>query len=95
MKKLILLRLRIKFVCPGWEHCKKQKVICITTGKIFNTIKEAEKYYKCNGISRCCRKKIQSAGKLPNGTPLKWKYVKDYNNEFKGILINPITDKRY
>ena len=73
----------------------KQKVICITTGKIFNMIKEASNYYKCNNISDCCRGTRKSAGKLPYGEPLKWKYVKDYNNEFKGILINPITDKRY
>ena len=70
---------------------KKQKVICITTGKIFNSITEASNYYNVarNTISFCCKKKLKSAGKL-NGTKLQWKYLKDYNNEFKGILINPI-----
>ena len=63
------------------NSCKKQKVICITTGKIFNTIKEAKKYYKCNNISACCRKKIPSAGKLSDGTKLQWEYLKDYNKK--------------
>ena len=69
---------------------KGKKVICITTGKIFDCIKDASNYYKCNNISACCRKKIQSAGKLSGWIELQWKYLEDYNNEFKGILINPI-----
>ena len=63
---------------------RKQKVICITTGKIFNSIKDASNYYKCNGISACCREVCKYAGKLPDGTTLKWKYLKNYNNDFKG-----------
>ena len=73
----------------GKPSPNRSKVICTTTGKIFDCIKDAEKHYKCSNISSCCRKKTQSAGKL-NGTPLQWKYVKDYNNDCKGILINPI-----
>ena len=75
----------------GKPSPNRSKVICTTTGKIFDCIKDAEKHYKCSNISSCCRKKTQSAGKL-NGTPLKWKYLKDYNNDFKGILINPIAE---
>ena len=77
------------------EHNKKisetmsKKVICITTGKIFNSIKDACNYYKCGHICDNCRGKNKYAGKLKDGTELKWKYLKDYNNEFKGILINP------
>ena len=69
-----------------------KKVICTTTGKIFDSIKDASNYYKCGNIHKCCKGKIQSAGKL-NGVRLQWKYVKDYNNDCKGILINPITTK--
>ena len=68
------------------------KVICITTGKIFNSQKEANNYYKCGGISLCCEGIRKSVGKLSDGTKLQWKFLKDYDNDFKGILINPITE---
>ena len=74
-----------------------RKAICITTGKIFNSIKEASNYYNIlnqSNISRCCRGELKSSGKL-NGEPLKWKYLENYDNDFKGILINPIMNKRY
>ena len=78
--------------------CEKlsKKVICINTGEIFDSMKEAGNYYNVtrSNITLCCREIRKSAGKL-NGTKLKWKFLEDYNNEFKGILINPITDKRY
>ena len=77
----------------GEKNGMAKKVICITTGKIFDCIKDAKKYYKCNHISDCCRGKQKHAGELQDGTPLEWKYVKDYNNDFNGILINPITNK--
>ena len=69
---------------------RKRKVICITTGKIFDTIKDAEKYYSCCGISQCCTGKRKSAGKLSGWIELQWKYLEDYNNDFKGILMIPI-----
>ena len=80
------------------EACKcklSKKVICVTTGEIFYSQKDASNHYNVSqgNISLCCKEKLKSAGKL-NGTPLKWKYVKDYNNDCKGILINPVTDKR-
>ena len=68
----------------------RNKVICITTGKIFDCITDAGNYYKCNNIVPCCKEKRKYAGKLQDGTKLQWKYLKDYNNEFKGIRINPI-----
>ena len=72
-----------------------KKVICVTTGEIFNSLTEASNYYNVSKghISNCCKGKRKSIGKL-NGEPLKWKYLENYNNEFKGILINPIMNKR-
>ena len=66
------------------------KVMCITTGETFDSIKDASDHYKAaiSNISACCRGRLKSAGKL-NGTKLQWKHLEDYNNEFKGILINP------
>ena len=83
---------------PMWgkpSH-NRRKVICITTGKIFNSVTEASNYYNVarNTISFCCKVKLKSAGKLQDGTKLQWKYLENYDNEFNGILINPVTDKR-
>lgn len=60
------------------NHLSKT-VICITTGKVFYNIREAERITGINNgnISKACRGKKKSAGKLPDGTKLKWRYVKD------------------
>ena len=58
-----------------------RKVICITTNKIFKSMKEAGNFYsiKCsNNISKCCNRERTFCGKLPNGEPLKWMYYEDY-----------------
>ena len=53
-----------------------KSVICITTNKIFSTIKEGAEYYKISNshIGQCCKGKRKSAGKY-NGQKLVWKYV--------------------
>ena len=54
-------------------------VICLTTGKIFNSSKEAsiETKISCSNINECCRNKRQSAGKHPvTGEKLKWEFYK-------------------
>ena len=67
-----------------------KKVICITTGKIFNSCKEAVVYYNASNLSKCCRGVLKSAGRLSDGTKLQWKFLENYYyNDFKGILINP------
>ena len=62
----------------GKDHPRATMVICITTGKIFNTIKEASEFYNIDSghISACCNGKRKSAGKL-NGNKLIWMYYKD------------------
>ena len=63
------------------ENCKV-KVLCVTTGKVFDSIKEAAEYYKCEKghISKVCKGKRKTCGSLPDGTRLTWKYIKQNNN---------------
>ena len=60
---------------------RNRSVICITTGEIFNTIKDATERYHVHAtnISQCCRGKVKHTGQLPDGTPLEWRYI-DLNN---------------
>lgn len=65
----------------GKPAANRRKVMCVTTGKTFDSIKEASDHYKvaqCS-ISDCCREKRKHAGKL-NGVLLQWKYEEDYDN---------------
>lgn len=61
----------------GKNHSGAKSIICLTTKRIFYTIKEGAEYYKCNriSISNCCKGDYKSAGKLPDGTPLVWRYL--------------------
>lgn len=54
-----------------------RKVMCLNTGEVFNTIREANKKYNIaeGKITDNCRKKRKSAGKLPDKTKLQWEYV--------------------
>ena len=56
---------------------RNRSVICVTTGEIFSTIKDATEKYKVHAtnISQCCRGKVHHTGKLPDGTPLEWRYM--------------------
>lgn len=58
-----------------------KKVICTTTGKIFDALKYAADYYNIKSvtsITHVCRNKKKSAGKLSDGTKLKWMYYEDF-----------------
>jgi glycosyltransferase involved in cell wall biosynthesis len=59
--------------------CRKS-VICLTTGDIYNSMAEVErlKIISHSGVSDCCRGIVEYAGKLPDGTKLKWMYYEDY-----------------
>ena len=66
----------------GSKNPKARKVQCITTGKKFNTIREAGEYYGLSqsitdvNITKCCQGKVKSAGKHPiTSEKLKWKYI--------------------
>lgn len=60
----------------GHPSSTAKKVLCTTTGKIFNSQKEAAKFYNIyeTGIGDCCNGRISTAGKF-NGEKLKWKHI--------------------
>lgn len=69
-----------KYVEKCDTHPSSRKIICITTGKIFEQCKYAEEYYNTtsSNIIKCCKEKQKFAGKLSDGTPLVWRYYEDY-----------------
>ena len=56
-----------------------KKTLCITTGEVFNSMREACDKYEINSgrISECCNNKRDSAGTLPTGEKLKWMYIEE------------------
>lgn len=66
------------------ENPNAKKIICLTTGKIFECIEDAAEFYNANskGIIFVCRGKRKSSGKLEDGTKLTWMYYDDY-------ILNP------
>lgn len=64
-------------IAKGKNNPSAKLIICITTGKIFDTMKEGSEYYNCcdSGISMCCKGKRKSNGRLKDGTPLVWRYL--------------------
>lgn len=50
------------------------------SNKKFDSIREAEEYFNMgrSNISRCCKGEREYAGKLKDGTKLKWMYYEDY-----------------
>ena len=64
----------------GKVNPKARKVICVTTGEIFDTLTEAARKYKIgNGdIVKCCQGKIKYRGKHPiTNEPLVWRYYNE------------------
>lgn len=54
--------------------------ICITTGVIYRSLRQGAKdcHTSNNYISIACQNPHRSAGKLPDGTKLKWMYYSDF-----------------
>ena len=68
----------------GENNHNSKKIICCNTEEVFNTIKEAGKYFNIKAYSHIgdvCLGKRNYCGKLPDGTPLKWMYYEDYLKE--------------
>ena len=65
-----------KYIYSAVESIKL-RVRCITTGKEFDSIADASRYYNAtrNRISLCCKGKAKTTGRLPDGTKLEWEYI--------------------
>ena len=73
-----------KEIIDNLIKCRARQVVCVTTGEIFYTIADASRKYKMKDssyISACCRGRQKSAGKLPDGTKLVWRYVNYKHNK--------------
>ena len=66
------------------ENPNAKKVVCVETGKVFDSMKEASEWMGHAGhskISACCNGKRKTAGKHPlTGEKLHWMYLKDYES---------------
>ena len=63
----------------GFNNKNSVAIICITTMRIFPSLREGARFYNTHhgSISECCNKngRLKSAGKLEDGTPLVWRYL--------------------
>lgn len=72
----------------GKDNYKAKSVICTSTGKVFDTITEAAKFYNIENlrshISGWCsgKKKFNYLGKTSDGIKLKWMYYEDYLRQY-------------
>jgi len=71
----------------GWcDYSSKTKIVCVTTGEIFNSQPEASNKYNIktsSGISSCCHDINKTSGKLPDGTKLIWMFYEEYITKTK------------
>ena len=75
-RKVMSLRMKDQYI--GVNNPRAKSVICITTGKIFSTAKEAGEYYKVNrgSIGQCCKGNFKLT-EQPDGTKLQWMYYNE------------------
>ena len=74
-KTLVLMRENHADFALG-KHPRAKKVICKTTNKIFQCIREGANYYNCDesSILKCCKGTQKSCGKLENNVKLTWEF---------------------
>ena len=93
----------------GGKNSRAKAVVCVSSiknnydRKIFAFMREAAEWIgeKCNcskkiynKIARCCEGKIDFCGEMPDGTLLKWRYLKDLNeDELKELLNKDLTEE--
>ena len=74
----------------GKDNPSAKSVICLTTKKIFYTIKEASEYYNCcsSNIIKCCKGAHKSCGRYKNQR-LIWKYlIWKHNKYYRVVSLN-------
>lgn len=70
-------------------------VVCVTTGEQFMTAMDASRKYKVadNSIRFCCQGRMDTSGRLDDGTPLRWVFWEDYikmtKEEIEAIKNSP------
>lgn len=76
----------------GEKSPRSKKVICLTTGRKFNTVKEGSLFYRCNegSTTRCCKNQLKMSGKL-NGEPLVWMYLEDYEKADREQVLSKVS----
>lgn len=70
-------------IFDGNKNPRARAVICITTGKIFNTAKEAAEFYgfSKSSISVCCTGKRKYGGiDIVTGYKLEWMFYDEWIN---------------
>lgn len=69
------------FLLEGKNNGRAISVICLTTKRIFFTAREGAEFYNTHhqSVSKCCKGKRKSSGKLADGTKLVWRYL-NYNH---------------
>jgi hypothetical protein len=74
---------KLKGMFTDEKHPKARKVICVTTNMIFPLMKDAANFYGMTkgNIIACCQGVSHYAGKLEDGTKLKWMYYDEYLNK--------------
>lgn len=61
----------------GAESFKAKKVVCLETGQIFGSIRDAEQWCGKIGVSNCCRGKSKTSGGY------HWMYLDDYRRKLR------------
>lgn len=75
------------------KDIKDNRVICITTGRLFSSATEAGLFYGIDSthIGSACKRHRGYCGTIGDGTKLQWLYYKDY---LKGINVECLKDNR-
>lgn len=69
---------KISIATKGKNNPRAKTVLCVNTGEVFDTAKEAAQKYNCDhsSICKCCNGKVKSCGRHPEtDEKLTWKYI--------------------